>query len=58
MVVGLLLQNSESGLGAAFGGDDGGVTKTRRGAEKTLFNFVIVLAIIFVIVSFIVFAIS
>lgn len=58
LIVGILLQNSESGLGAAFGGDDGGITKTRRGAEKTMFNAVIVIAIIFVIVSFVVFAIS
>ena len=58
LIVGILLQNSESGLGAAFGGDDGGVQQTRRGAEKILFRGTIILAVIFVVVSFIVFAIS
>lgn len=54
----ILLQNSENGLGSAFGGDDGGVKTTRRGVEKTIFQGTILLAILFVIVSFIVFAIS
>lgn len=59
LVGAILLQNSESGLGSAFGGDDGGTTKTtRRGAEKFIFRGTIVLAIIFVAVSFAVFAIS
>jgi len=58
LVVAILLQNSESGLGSAFGGNDGGPSRTRRGSEKTIFNAAIVIAIAFVIVSFIVFTIS
>ena len=58
LIVAILLQSSESGLGAAFGGDDGGVKQTRRGIEKTIFQGTIVLAIVFIVVSFIVFAIS
>lgn len=58
LIVAILLQNSESGLGSAFGGSDDSVKTTRRGAEKTIFNATIVIAIIFVIVSFIAFAIS
>jgi preprotein translocase subunit SecG len=59
LVAAILLQNSESGLGSAFGGDDSGAAKTtRRGAEKILFRATIVIAIIFVATSFLVFAIS
>ena len=58
LIVAILLQNSESGLGSAFGGSDGGVKTTRRGAEKIIFQGTILIAVVFVIVSFIVFAIS
>lgn len=48
LVIGILFQRSEAGLGGAFGGDGmGGGTYTRRGAEKTLFRFTIVVAILF-----------
>ena len=50
MVVVILQARSSGGLGSMFGGDQG-VFRTRRGVEKTLFNFTIVLAIAFVIVS-------
>lgn len=44
----ILLQQSEAGLGAAFGGSsDGGTFRTKRGLEKTLFNATIVVAILF-----------
>ena len=44
----ILLQQSDAGLGATFGGGDGtGSTHTRRGAEKTLFHITIVVAILF-----------
>lgn len=59
LVISILLQVNESGLGGAFGGDDSGTpAHTRRGFEKTLFKTTIVLAIAFIIVSFIVFALS
>lgn len=51
----ILLQRSEAGLGGAFGGNDGfstGHHNTRRGFEKTLFNATIVVALLFVIASF------
>ncbi len=41
---------SSGGLGSIFGGDNT-LFRTRRGVEKTLFNFTIVLAVAFVIVS-------
>jgi len=51
LVILVLLQQSDSGLGAMFGGDDGGPQRTRRGAERFLFNATIVIAILFVAAS-------
>jgi preprotein translocase subunit SecG len=49
LVGAILLQQSEGGLGGAFGGsDDVGGGHTRRGLEKTLFNITIIIAIFFV----------
>lgn len=50
MVVILMQTKSSGGLGGIFGGD-GSLFRTRRGVEKTLFNFTIVLATAFLIVS-------
>ena len=50
LVAGVLLQQSEAGLGAAFGGaGDAGFKHTRRGFEKWLFNGTIVVGILFVL---------
>jgi len=46
----VMLQTRGSGLGSIFGGE-GGVYKTRRGMEKTVFNMTIVFAAIFLVVS-------
>ena len=46
LVVVVLLQQKGSGMGAAFGGS-GGVTSTKRGADKFLFQATIVVSIIF-----------
>ena len=51
LVAAILMQQSDAGLGSAFGSDDGGVRRTRRGAEKILFNTTIVIALLFVISS-------
>lgn len=48
MVIILLQVKSESSM---FGGT-GGIARTRRGLERTLFNVTIVLAVIFLLVSF------
>lgn len=49
LTVSVLLQQSEAGAGGAFGGGDSVSTwKTRRGFEKFLFFFTIVIAILFV----------
>lgn len=47
MVVLILLQNRGQSLGAAWGGDSG-FYRSKRGAEKFIFNGTIVLAVIFV----------
>lgn len=50
---GILLQRSESGLGGAFGGDGfGGGNFERRGAEKVIFRFTILIGILFALSAF------
>ena len=46
----ILLQAKGAGLGGIFGGDSS-VYRTRRGLEKTLFRFTIVLAVLFFLFS-------
>lgn len=50
LVVAVLLQAKGAGLGGIFGGE-GGIYKSRRGVERTLFNVTIGLVVIFFIVS-------
>ena len=54
LMTGVLLQQTEAGLGGAFGGGDGFSSghHTKRGAEKTIFIATIVIAILFVATSF------
>lgn len=48
LIGGVLLQRSEAGLGAGFGGDGSyGTRFTRRGTEKLLFNATILVSILF-----------
>lgn len=56
LVAAILLQSSAAGLGALGGGDsvDSGY-HTRRGFEKTLFNSTVVIAILFAVISFVIF---
>ena len=51
LVLSILLQAKGSGLGNLFGGSDAtfGLTKTRRGLEKTMFQITIILGAIFLI---------
>jgi protein translocase SecG subunit len=53
----ILLQSRGSGLGAAFGGDSS-VYRSRRGVEARLFQFTIVLAVVFVLVCMLVYIVS
>jgi len=47
LIAAILLQVKGQGLGGIFGGGDSGIYKTRRGAERTLFNLTIVLVVLF-----------
>lgn len=50
LTVSVLLQQSEAGAGGAFGGSDSVSTwRTRRGFEKFLFFFTVVVGILFII---------
>ena len=54
LMASILLQSRGAGLGATFGGDSS-VYRSRRGIEKRLFQFTVVLAVLFVIFSIIAF---
>lgn len=49
MIVGILMQRSEAGLGAVFGGGDDafGPTHIKRGAEKVIYRGTIVVSLLF-----------
>lgn len=48
LVIAIILQQNAAGIGGAFGGGDGGaINRTRRGAERTLFQVTIVVGILF-----------
>ncbi len=53
LIVAILIQKSEAGVGGSFGGNDNFANgfHTRRGFEKKLFYFTIVIAILFIISS-------
>ncbi len=56
LIVGaILLQRSEASVGGAFGGGDNFSSgfHTRRGFERVLFISTIILAVLFILVSFI-----
>lgn len=51
LIVVLLMQAKGSTLGGLFGGADSSVYRTRRGFEKTLFQFTIGLSIVFFVIA-------
>ena len=53
----ILLQSRGSGLGATFGGESS-VYRSRRGVEARLYQFTVILAVFFVIVSLLVYITS
>jgi preprotein translocase subunit SecG len=57
LMASILLQARGAGLGATFGGDSS-VYRSRRGIEKRLFQFTLVLAVLFVIFSIAAFRLS
>jgi protein translocase SecG subunit len=55
LIAAILMQSRGSGLGATFGGGDATSYRTRRGVEARLYQFTIVLSVLFVIVSMIIY---
>ena len=51
VVVIILAQVRGGGLGGIFGGTGESAFRTRRGVERTLFRFTIVLVVVFIILS-------
>ena len=54
LVVVILLQVKSASLGGAFGGSDASIYSTRRGVDKVLFQFTIILAAVFLVTSILV----
>jgi protein translocase SecG subunit len=54
LIAAILLQQSDAGVGGVLGGgDSGGLYHTRRGFEKFLFIFTIVIAVLLTVSSLI-----
>lgn len=51
LMIVVLMQSKGSGFSGAFGGSASSIYRTRRGLEKTLYDFTIGVAVVFVIVS-------
>ena len=58
LIAAVLMQSRGSGLGATFGGGDSSVYRSRRGVEARLYQFTIVLSVLFVTVCMIVYIAS
>ncbi len=52
LIVLIIIQSKGTGMGTAFGGDMG-FYGTKRGAEKIMFKFTIVIAFLFMVTSLI-----
>ncbi|MGI8424701.1 MAG: preprotein translocase subunit SecG [Chloroflexota bacterium] len=50
----ILLQVKSASLGGAFGGNDASIYTSRRGLDKVLFQFTVILAAVFVLTSILV----
>ncbi len=51
LILVVLLQTKGSSFSGAFGGDTSSIYRTRRGVEKTLFQFTIGVAGVFVVLA-------
>lgn len=54
LIVSILIQQRAGGLGKMFGGGGGEVFRTKRGFEKFLSTFTVVLGVIFAVLSFLI----
>ncbi|HEY7032233.1 MAG TPA: preprotein translocase subunit SecG [Thermomicrobiales bacterium] len=53
LILVILLQTKGSSFSGAFGGDTSSIYRTRRGVEKTLFEFTIGVGVLFVLLALI-----
>ena len=51
LIIIILMQVKSAGLGSAFGGSDASIYTSRRGVDKILFQFTIILSAVFLITS-------
>jgi len=51
LILVILLQTKGSSFSGAFGGDTSSIYRTRRGIEKTLFEFTIGVGVLFVVLA-------
>lgn len=51
LILVILLQTKGSSFSGAFGGDTSSIYRTRRGIEKTLFQFTIGVGVLFVVLA-------
>jgi preprotein translocase subunit SecG len=50
----ILLQTKSASLGSAFGGSDASIYTSRRGIDRILFNFTIILSVVYLLVTIII----
>ena len=53
LILVVLLQTKGSSFSGAFGGDTSSIYRTRRGIEKSLFQFTIIIGVAFALVALI-----
>lgn len=53
LILVVLLQTKGSSFSGAFGGDSSSIYRTRRGLEKSLFQFTIAVAVAFILLAII-----
>ncbi len=51
LIVLILMQRNDASVGSAFGSDDGGLKRTRRGAERAIFLLTIAIAIAYAVMA-------
>ncbi len=51
LIIAIILQSKQAGLGGLSAADTGGVFRARRGVERTLFQITIGLAVVFFLVA-------
>lgn len=51
LIIVVLMQSKGSGFSGAFGGSSSSIYRTRRGLEKTLYQFTIGIAVVFVVIA-------